>query len=109
MIELIGIACIVVLLLIGGLAVAFEKGWIGLSPERIAKIHAKADTLQAKLEAKLAKKAKAAAPVAVAAAPIASPLAARIAELQASLDAKEITPMEFETAKAAAKAKFLAA
>jgi hypothetical protein len=91
--EMVGIAAIAVIVLIVILVVAFEKGWVWLSQERIDKIHAKGDALQAKLEAKLAKKAKpAAAP--------AKSKAERIAEAQALLSTGVITQADFDAAKA---------
>ena len=56
MMELIGLCAVIVGLLIVGLAVAFDKGWIGLSAERLAKMRAKVDALQDKFDAKALQK-----------------------------------------------------
>lgn len=96
-IELIGYATVAVLVLIGGLVLAYEKGLIGLSQERIDKMQARVDDWQAKLAEKLAKKAK---PVAVMAAPKMSK-AERIAENNALVAAGSINQAQADEANAA--------
>lgn len=89
-VELIGAACVAVLLLAVLLAVAFDKGWLGLSQERIDKLQAKVDALQVRLEEKLRKKAKPGTPTT-------SP-EARIAKSKSLLDAGAITQAQHDAA-----------
>lgn len=93
MIELIGTVAVIVLLLLCGLAVAFEKGWIGLSASRLAKMRARVDELQDKFDA-AAKKKAAAVPSTL------TPAEERIARNAALLAAGTITQADFDAAKA---------
>lgn len=89
--DLVGIAAIAVVLLAVALAVAFDKGWLWLSQERIDKLQVKVDALQEKLAARLAKKApKAAAPK--------KSKAERIAEANALLAGGSITQAVYDKA-----------
>lgn len=88
--EIIGIACVAAILLAIGVAVAFDKGILGLSQERIDKLQAKVDALQVRLEEKLRKKAKPGTPTT-------SP-EARIAKSKSLLDAGAITQAQHDAA-----------
>lgn len=99
MIELIGIIAVIVLVLLGGLAIAFEKGWIGLSASRLAKMRARVDELQDKFDEAAKKKADA---MKMPDPPWSRPQTKneRIASNAALLAAGTITQADFDAAKA---------
>lgn len=91
--DLVGIATIAVVLIVIALAVAFDRGWLGLSQERIDKLQARVDVLQERLAAKLAKKQPKGAL-------LGKSKTQRIAEAKALLDAGTISQGVYDQAVA---------